>query len=485
MFINPGTIFVPLTPCHSAAINRWHGINHQPVSDTAVITEQRAAWCNAQANIDYIADLAALTGMRIPRDIDFDFAVELFTAHLRDGARITTAGTTADGIITPRYRIATDEVVHPIFGPGLVIVGAQHVRDVTRFIDDIMRYGEIVDPETGNAHMPVLHPNAVFDTARGGVCVDAQTAHTWCEVFSTTALDDAAINDTAPDTAAPVLPSSTIVTVLAAPGDDAQYTPTAVFNTATAFEFWMQHRHDNTAAPTDGAANRHSDETQQGITPPTNAAENADEMPNAPITVPDHTAAGYTMDAAKPFDDLLGMSLRAVAAQIERNSAATQQLSEAARGDRDATIATLTAAATMVEHQAQHSDATITDTVLENLSTISQRMEAHSAVFDDAVSDTVTNSAASNTAAGEQLEIPFDAIIDTVDTVDPADAVDPCTDVYGDDEISDASVASPHDAASTNETTAQPQLNLAEATLSEVVVLAAMRIEQFTNRAVF
>lgn len=478
MFINPGTIFVPLTPCHSVAIDRWHSINNQPLQPTAdnaaVIDEQRTAWCNAQVNVDYIADLAALTGTHIPRDVDFDLAVELFTRYLRDGVHAASVGTSTAGVTpTPRYRIATDEVIHPIFGPGLVIVGAQHVRDVTRFIDDIMRYGEIVDPATGNAHMPVLHPNAAFDTARGGVCVDAQTAHTWCEVFSTTALDDAA----------PVLPSSTIVTVLATPGDDAQYTPTAVFDTATAFEFWMQHRHDDTAAPTDsvadtGAVNRHSDETQQGITP----SENADEMPNAPITVPDHTAAGYTMDAAKPFDDLLGMSLRTVAAQIERNSAATQQLSEAARNDRDATIATLTAAATMVEHQAQHSDATITDTVLENLRTISQRMEAHSAVFDDAASDT---NAAANPAAGEQLEIPFDAIIDTADTVDPADAVDPYTDVYGDDEISDASVASLHDAASTNEATAQPQLNLAEATLSEVVVLAAMRIEQFTNRAVF
>lgn len=422
MFINPGTMFVPLTPCTSTAIDNLHSIDTD---------EQLAAWLNTQHNIDYIADLGALVGASIPRDIDFDFAVELFTTHLRDGSHNTA----------PRYRIATQQVAHPIFGPGLVIIGAQHATDLTRCIDDLMRYGPVVDPETHNAHMPVLHASTAFDVQRGGVVVETDTAEAWCEMFTTT---------TRTNSAASEYPSSSVVVIDTTPSDAAQFTPTAVFPGATAIQFWLD--------------NRHSDLNSPSNTPQENAENAANIDPNL-VDIPDHTAAGYSMDTAKPFDQLLGAILRSVAAQIETQG--EMHLDEAARDDRNATLATLTAAATMVEHQAQHVDDDITDTVLENLATLARRMESRSAALDpDDLAETDTS---------RQLEIPLDAVIDAAEDVDPADAVDPYANVYGDDEIQEHSAA----------VSTQRQLNPAEVTLTEAATLAIVRIGQFIDRAEF
>lgn len=455
MFINPGTIFVPLTPCSQQQIVALHNMNTQS-DNTAPNNTAFTQWSDAQTNIDYIADLGACVGAKIPRDIDFEFAVELFTRYLHDGDVTTPAAS--------RYRIATQSVMHPTFGPGLVIIGAGHVSDVTTFITDIMRYGEVTDPDTGNAHMPVLHAGCAFDSAKGGVVVADNTSTAWCEVFdATTALSQ---SDTVKLPAAKY-PTGTVITVHTVPSDEAQYSPVAQFDVTVAVESWLNHRHDeatqtvNQAAHTD-VTNRHSD----GIAPSLNTPEISAE----PVNIPDHTAAGYTMEQAKPFDDLLGAILRSVAAQIEQHGVA--HLNEAARADRDATLATLTAAATMVEHQAQHVDTVITDTVLDNLTTLAHRMEAHSAALDQ---ENLETSTAAQSEQPEQLEIPFDAVIDDSVTVDPRGALDADTDPYSDDEIGGA--------ASTN--TALRTLNPAEATLTEVTTLAQTRIKQFINRAEF
>ena len=442
MFINPGTVFVPLTPCTSEAILRLHSVNNQPLSATTddeaetnanIIAEQRTVWLNKQHNIDYIADLGTCIGASIPRDVDFDLAVELFTAHLRNGSYDTA----------PRYRIATQQVTHPIFGPGLVIIGAEQATDLTRYIDDLMRHGPVIDPATHNAHMPVLHAGTVFDAARGGVVVEPDTAEAWCEIFTTTM----PTSSTAPNVRPAEYPSSSVVVIDTAPGNHAQFSPTAVFPGATAIQFWLD--------------NRHSDVTQPSNTPQGNTAISPDL-----VDIPDHTVPGYSMDTAKPFDQLLGAILRSVAAQIEQQG--EMHLDEAARDDRNATLATLTAAATMVEHQAQHVDDDITDTVLENLATLARRMESRSAALDpDDLADSADTS--------QQLEIPLDAVIDAAEDVDPVDAVDPYANFYGDDEIQEHSAA----------VSTQRQLNPAEVTLTEAATLAIVRIGQFIDRAEF
>lgn len=452
MFINPGTIFVPLTPCSQQQIIALHDINAAP--DNTAFTQ----WCDQQHNIDYIADLGTCIGAKIPRDIDFEFATELFTRYLHDGDTLTPQ--------TSRYRIATQSVIHPTFGPGLVIIGANYISSVTTFITDIMRYGEVTDPETDNAHMPVLHAGCVFDTTKGGVVVADNTGTAWCEIFDATTAPPANNPDNNPNNTVTTAkyPTGTVVTVNTIPSDEAQYNAVAQFDVTVAVESWLNHRHSNAAyAPSDSTVtnkpNRHSD----GIAP----SPNTPEINAETVTIPDHTAAGYTMEQAKPFDDLLGTILRSVAAQIEQHGVA--HLNEAARADRDATLATLTAAATMVENQAQHVDAVITDTVVENLATLAQRMEAHSAALDD--KDLKHSDNAEQPTQPEQLEIPLDAVIDDGAAVDPRGALSADTDPYSDDEI--------------GSTTAPHTLNPAEATLTEVATLAQVRIKQFINRAEF
>lgn len=455
MFINPGTIFMPLTPCSQQQILALHHITEATQPDNTAFT----AWADAQTNIDYIADLGTCIGAKIPRDIDFEFAVELFTRYLRDGDARTPAAAS-------RYRIATQSVMHPTFGPGLVIIGASHVSDVTTFITDIMRYGEVTDPDTANAHMPVLHAGCVFDTTKGGVVVTENTSTAWCEVFDATTVVPPTNN---PDNTVMTAkyPTGTVITVNTIPGDEAQYNAVAQFDVTVAVESWLNHRHDNTtSAPSESSTinkpKRHSD----GIGP----SSNTPEINAKPVTIPDHTAAGYTMEQAKPFDDLLGTILRSVAAQIEQHGVA--HLNEAARADRDATLATLTAAATMVENQAQHVDAVITDTVVDNLATLARRMEAHSAALDE---EDVKHSAGTHSAEAEQpeqLEIPLDAIMDDSAAVDPRGALSEDTDPYNDDEIGHGD-------------TTPRTLNPAEATLTEVATLAQVRIKQFINRAEF
>lgn len=443
MFINPGTIFVPLTPCSQQQIVTLQHITTTPDNQKFV------EWSDAQINIDYIADLGACVGAKIPRDIDFEFAVELFTRYLHDGDARTPAAS--------RYRIATQSVMHPTFGPGLVIIGATHISDVTTFITDIMRYGEVTDPDTANAHMPVLHAGCAFDTTKGGVVVDSHTSTAWCEVFDATSTPHKTAK----------YPTGTIITVHTVPGDEAQYSAVAQFDVTVAVESWLNHRHDEATEPVDtNTANRHSDGIDSSLIPNQISAE--------PVNIPDHTAAGYTMDQAKPFDDLLGSILRSVAAQIEEHGAT--HLNEAARADRDATLATLTAAATMVENQAQHVDDVITDTVLDNLATLAHRVEAHSAALDqDDLMQKDSNQENQNQEdlAGKQLEIPLDAVMDDSAAVDPRGALDADTDPYSDDEIG------------SNDNAALRTLNPAEATLTEVVTLAQTRIKQFINRAEF
>lgn len=459
MFINPGTIFVPLTPCSQQQIVALHDINTAP--DNTAFTQ----WCDQQHNIDYIADLGTCIGAKIPRDIDFEFAVELFTRYLHDGDARTPAAAS-------RYRIATQSVMHPTFGPGMVIIGASHISDVTTFITDIMRYGEVTDPDTANAHMPVLHAGCVFDTTKGGVVVAENTGTAWCEIFDATTAPAATPNSTKnPDNnpnntvTMAKYPTGTVITVHTIPGDEAQYSPVAQFDVTVAVESWLNHRHDEAASVPSGsntanAANRHSDSID--------LSPNTSEINAEAVTIPDHTVAGYTMEQAKPFDDLLGTILRSVAAQIEQHG--VTHLNEAARADRDATLATLTAAATMVENQAQHVDAVITDTVIDNLATLARRIEAHSAALDE---DDLTHNDSAPT--DEQLEIPLDAVIDDSAAVDPRGALSEDADPYSDDEIGGAALTN----------TAPQTLNPAEATLTEVATLAQVRIKQFINRAEF
>ena len=472
MFVNPGTLFIPLTPCSGDKIIALHALKSQHADDAAkstdadaiqdTYTEKYTTWANTGENVNYICDLGACIGASIPRDIDFEFAVELFTKYLHEG----TYDADAREVVT-RYRIATQYVSHPTFGPGLLIIGAQRAYEVTRFIDDLMRYGEVVDPHTGNAHTPVLHAGCVFDTSTGGVTVSDDTSTAWCEVFdATTAPADAGSNGE-PNSEPAKYPTGTLITVHTAPGDKAQYEPTATYDVSTAVEFWLDNRHRDFDAAVDAGTEdtattnstaekeyRHSDVNPSNLDYGSDTASAAHNNVE-PVDIPDHTVEGYSMDNAKPFDDLLGTILRSVAAQIEQHG--TTHLNEDARADRDATLATLTAAATMVENQAQHVDAHITDTVLDNLATIAKRMEAHNTALDLEEPDTAESS--------EQLEIPLDDVID--DTTVPLDTLIDNSDTDTD-------------------TTAEPaSLNPAEATLTEVATLAQMRIKQFTNRAQF
>ena len=474
MFVNPGTLFIPLTPCSGDKITALHALKSQHADDAAkstdadaiqdTYTEKYTAWANTGENVNYICDLGACIGASIPRDIDFEFAVELFTKYLHEG----TYDADAREVVT-RYRIATQYVSHPTFGPGLLIIGAQRAYEVTRFIDDLMRYGEVVDPHTGNAHTPVLHAGCVFDTSTGGVTVSDDTSTAWCEVFDATTAPADAGSDGEPAK----YPTGTLITVHTAPGDKAQYEPTATYDVSTAVEFWLDNRHrdfdvtaadtgeENTAVTNTAATNstaekeyRHSDVNPSNLDYGSDTASAAHNNVE-PVDIPDHTVEGYSMDNAKPFDNLLGTILRSVAAQIEQHG--TTHLNEDARADRDATLATLTAAATMVENQAQHVNAEITDTVLDNLATIAKRMEAHNTALGLEEAGAAESS--------DQLELPLDDVID--DTTVPLDTLIDNSDTDTD-------------------TTAEPaSLNPAEATLTEVATLAQMRIKQFINRAQF
>ena len=481
MFVNPGTLFIPLTPCSGDKIIALHALKSQHADDAAkstdadagadanviqdTYTEKYTTWANTGENVNYICDLGACIGASIPRDIDFEFAVELFTKYLHEG----TYDADAREAVT-RYRIATQYVSHPTFGPGLLIIGAQRAYEVTRFIDDLMRYGEVVDPHTGNAHTPVLHAGCVFDTSTGGVTVSDDTSTAWCEVFDATTAPADAGSDGEPAK----YPTGTLITVHTAPGDKAQYEPTATYDVSTAVEFWLNNRHRDFDAEANAAANtaekeyRHSDVNPSNLDYGSNTASTAHNNAE-PMDIPDHTAEGYSMDQTKPFDDLLGTILRSVAAQIEQHG--TAHLNEDARADRDATLATLTAAATMVENQAQHVDTEITDTVLDNLATIAKRMEAHNTALD--VEDTAESS---TEESSDQLEIPLDDVID--DTTVPLDTL-----IEDSDTKSDSVGA---DSAAESGSTAEPaSFNPAEATLTEVATLAQMRIKQFINRAEF
>src|SRR5699024_6798588 len=479
MFVNPGTLFIPLTPCSGDKITALHALKSQHADDVAkstdadtsaiqdTYTEKYTTWANTDENVNYICDLGACIGASIPRDIDFEFAVELFTKYLHEG----TYDPDVREAVT-RYRIATQYVSHPTFGPGLLIIGAQRAYEVTRFIDDLMRYGEVVDPHTGNAHTPVLHAGCVFDTSTGGVTVSDDTSTAWCEVFdATTAPADAGL-DTASDSKPAKYPTGTLITVHTAPGDKAQYEPTATYDVSTAVEFWLDNRHrdfdaatadageENTAVTNTATTNstaekeyRHSDVNPSNLDYGSGTASAAHNNAE-PVDIPDHTAEGYSMDQTKPFDDLLGTILRSVAAQIEQHG--TTHLNEDARADRDATLATLTAAATMVENQAQHVDAEITDTVLDNLATIAKRMEAHNTALESDVEE--TGAAESNTTkSSEQLELPLDDVID--DTTVPLDTL-----------IEDSDTDT--DSVDADNTAESASFNPAEATLTEVATLA-------------
>ena len=479
MFVNPGTLFIPLTPCSRDKIVALHTLKSQHADDAAkstdadaiqdTYTEKYTTWANTGENVNYICDLGACIGASIPRDIDFEFAVELFTKYLHEG----TYDADAREVVT-RYRIATQYVSHPTFGPGLLIIGAQRAYEVTRFIDDLMRYGEVVDPHTGNAHTPVLHAGCVFDTSTGGVTVSDDTSTAWCEVFdATTAPADAGL-DTASDSKPAKYPTGTLITVHTAPGDKAQYEPTATYDVSTAVEFWLDNRHRDFDAAADTVATntaekeyRHSDVNPSNLDYGSDTASAAHNNAE-PVDIPDHTAEGYSMDQTKPFDDLLGTILRSVAAQIEQHG--TTHLNEDARADRNATLATLTAAATMVENQAQHVDAEITDTVLDNLATLAKRMEAHSTALDNAGSEESDAEESDTAESSEQLELPLDDVID--DTTVPLDTL-----------IEDSDTES--DSVDADSTAESAKFNPAEATLTEVATLAQMRIKQFINRAQF
>lgn len=493
MFVNPGTLFIPLTPCSGASIIALHTLKAQHSKNTTENTdantdtaasentdteadadtnqdtyaEQYSTWANTTENVNYICQLGACIGASIPQDIDFDFAVELFTKYLHQGTYDSDA---REAVI--RYRIATQYVSHPTFGPGLLIIGAQRAYEITRFIDDIMLYGEVIDPDTGNAHMPVLHASCVFDTSTGGVTVSDDTSTAWCEAFDATTAPANSGSDGEPNGEPAKYPTGTLITVYTVPSDEAQYEPTATYNVSTAVEFWLDNRHHDfdAAVPTTNTATtntaaekeyRHSD----GIPPnldygsdTESTAHNSDLSNTAPLDIPDHTAEGYSMEQTKPFDDLLGTILRSVASQIEQHG--STHLNETARADRDATLATLTAAATMVENQAQHVDTQITDTVLDNLATLAQRMEAHNTALDEA--DTEKSS---TEESSEQPEIPLDDVID--DTTVPLDTLIEDSDTESDSTAESAS------------------FNPAEATLTEVATLSQMRIKQFINRAEF
>ena len=485
MFVNPGTLFIPLTPCSGDKIIALHTLKSQHADDAAkstdvdagadtiqdTYTEKYTTWANTGENVNYICDLGACIGASIPRDIDFEFAVELFTKYLHEG----TYDADAREVVT-RYRIATQYVSHPTFGPGLLIIGAQRAYEVTRFIDDLMRYGEVVDPHTGNAHTPVLHAGCVFDTSTGGVTVSDDTSTAWCEVFDATTAPADAGSDGEPAK----YPTGTLITVHTAPGDKAQYEPTATYDVSTAVEFWLNNRHrdfdvatadtgeENTATTNSTAEKeyRHSDVNPSNLDYGSDTASAAHNNVE-PVDIPDHTVEGYSMDNAKPFDDLLGTILRSVAAQIEQHG--TTHLNEDARADRDATLATLTAAATMVENQAQHVDAEITDTVLDNLATLAKRMEAHNTALESDVEETGAEES-DTTESSEQLELPLDDVID--DTTVPLDTL-----------IEDSDTDA--DSVDADNTAESASFNPAEATLTEVATLAQMRIKQFINRAEF
>lgn len=487
MFVNPGTLFIPLTPCSRDSIVALHALKSQHADDAAkstdadaiqdTYTEKYTAWANTGENVNYICDLGACIGASIPRDIDFEFAVELFTKYLHEG----TYDADAREAVT-RYRIATQYVSHPTFGPGLLIIGAQRAYEVTRFIDDLMRYGEVVDPHTGNAHTPVLHAGCVFDTSTGGVTVSDDTSTAWCEVFDATTAPADAGSDGEPAK----YPTGTLITVHTAPGDKAQYEPTATYDVSTAVEFWLNNRHrdfdgaaadtavTNTATTNSTAEKeyRHSDVNLPNLDYGSDTASTAHNNAE-PVDIPDHTAEGYSMDQTKPFDDLLGTILRSVAAQIEQHS--TTHLNEDARADRDATLATLTAAATMVENQAQHVDAQITDTVLDNLATLAKRMEAHNTALGSDAEETGVDES-STEESSDQLEIPLDNVID--DNTVPLDALI-------DDSNTESDSIDADSTAGSDNTTKPVSFNPAEATLTEVATLAQMRIKQFINRAQF
>lgn len=286
-----------------------------------------------------------------------------------------------------RYCVTAGHIIDPIHGPGLILTAAHSVVGVSNLISDLLR----ITVDDGAIPPIISHDNAALRA------LPANTAGIpWCELI-----------DLHGDRAA----STTCVVDLNAQND---WDRVMLIDT---------HRVINTGlhcAISNAGSNGAPAQTPQTHTAqPAAGSDDADSATADPDSavfdgaVSDSAVSDDTTASMAGYDELLAVVLRGVAAQIEGTdlSAETDNIT-AITADRDAMVATLVNAATMLEAGAQHDNEQITQLVIDNLDNITHRMEAAApinpdladAVLDDAVlADAVDDSAANAAGNGAVL----------------------------------------------------------------------------------
>ena len=262
-----------------------------------------------------------------------------------------------------RYCVTAGHIINPIHGPGLILTAAHSVVGVTNLISDLLR----ITVDDGATPPIISHDNAALRALPANTAVIP-----WCELI-----------DVHGDTAT----STTCVVDLNAQND---WDRVMLIDT---------HRVINTALHS-AVSNAVSDTTPTQP-PQTHTVQPATESDSADSATVDSTSATEP-DAAESmtgYDELLAVVLRGVAAQIEGTDLSAETDNTAAiTADRDAMVATLVNAATMLEAGAQHDNEQITQLVIDNLDNITHRMEA-AAPINSELADAVNDSAANTDSA--------------------------------------------------------------------------------------
>lgn len=258
-----------------------------------------------------------------------------------------------------RYCVAVGHIIDPIHGPGLILTAAHSVVGVSNLISDLLR----ITVGDDAIHPVIGRNNAALHALPAGT-----TVIPWCELI-----------DIHGDTAV----STTCIVDLNAEND---WDRVMLIDT---------HRVINTGLHNTVASAAASDPTLTQA-PQTHTAQpsTASDGTKSDSAGPNSTAESDSAKSMAGYDELLAVVLRGVAAQIESTdlSAETDNIT-AITADRDAMVATLVNAATMLEAGAQHDNEQITQLVIDNLDNITHRMEAAAPINPD-LAQTVDNSAA-------------------------------------------------------------------------------------------
>ena len=304
-----------------------------------------------------------------------------------------------------RYCVTAGHIIDPVHGPGLILTAAHSVVGVSNLISDLLR----ITVDDGAIPPIISHDNAALRALPANTAVIP-----WCELI-----------DSHGDTAA----STTCIVDL-----NAQNNWDRVMLIDT-------HRVINTGLHNAVSNGAPAQTPQTHTAQPAAGSDDADSATTDPDSIVSNSAVsdGTTASMAG-YDELLAVVLRGVAAQIEGTDlSAETDNATAITADRDAMVATLVNAATMLEAGAQHDNEQITQLVIDNLDNITHRMEAAAPINPDLA----------------------DAVLD------------------------DAALADVVDDSTANAAGNGAVLNAAQLSLAQAAQLAAARISQFTARQRF